>query len=111
MRDEEVERSRLFIRLGWLLSVAVIGTVFVLGGPPTLQIAIVAGMVIGMIISFGYHQAWADPRRYTDAAILRLSIMCVLNGHIAVLYYGALTIAPVCALIVIHFVGRNGSAP
>src|SRR5215813_8364894 len=108
MRDEEVERTRLFIRLGWVLSVGVIGTVFVLGGPLVLQIAVIAGMVIGMIVSFGYHQAWADPQRYTDAAILRLSIMCVLNGHLAVLYYGVLTIAPVCIVIGIHFIGRNG---
>ena len=109
LRDEEVERARMFIRLGWPLSVAVMGTVALLGGPVVLQIAVVAAMVVGMIVSFGYHQKWANPQRYSDTDITRLSVMVVINGHIAVLYYGALTIAPVCVVIGIHFTGRTGA--
>src|SRR5215831_9003250 len=55
MRDEEIARTRLFIRMGWLLSVFAIGTVFVIDAPRALAIVFVAGLVIGMIVSFGLH--------------------------------------------------------
>src|SRR4051812_2518558 len=38
MRNEEVERTRLFIRMGWLLSVAAMATVPFVDAPRTLSI-------------------------------------------------------------------------
>src|SRR5262252_6593872 len=79
MRGEEIARTRLFIRMGWLLSLVGIGTVFVIDAPRALAILFVAGVVIGMIVSFGYHRAFADPRNYTRRRLLTLAVICVVN--------------------------------
>jgi hypothetical protein len=107
MRDEEIARTRLFIRMGWLLSLFAIGTVFVVDAPRALAIAFVAGLVLGMVISFGYHRAFAEPRNYTERALTTLAVICVVNGHLAVLLYGAYTAAPLMIVIGIHFVART----
>ena len=107
MRDEEIARTRLFIRMGWLLSLFGIGTVFVIDAPRALAILFVAGVVIGIIVSFGYHRAFADPRNYTRRALLTLAAICIANGHLAVLLYGTFSAAPILIVIGIHFVART----
>lgn len=107
LRDEEVERTRLFIRMGWVLSIAVMGTVPFVQAPFAMSVALVAGLVIGMIVSFGLHQAFADPERYTERSLLALAIICCVNGNIAVMYYGAFTAAPLVIMVGIHFVART----
>ncbi|MEO8704976.1 MAG: serine/threonine-protein kinase [Kofleriaceae bacterium] len=107
LRDDEVERTRLFIRMGWALSVAVIGTVPFVDAPRAMSAALVTGLVIGMIVSFFYHRAFADPRRYTERALLALAVMCTLNGSLGVMYYGAFTAAPLMIVVGIHFVART----
>jgi hypothetical protein len=107
MRDEEVERTRLFIRMGWVLSVAVIATVPFVRAPFAMSVALVAGLVIGMVVSFVLHQRFADPQRYTERALVTLAVICVINGHLGVMYYGAFTAAPLMVMVGIHFVART----
>ncbi|HEY0993483.1 MAG TPA: serine/threonine-protein kinase [Kofleriaceae bacterium] len=107
MRDEEIERTRRFIRMGWLLSIAAIATVFVVDAPPVIAGLFIAGLVIGMVVSFGYHRAFADPRNYTERALMTLAVICTVNGHLAVLLYGTYSAAPLLIVIGIHFVART----
>ena len=107
MRDEEIERTRLFIRMGWVLSVAVIGTVPFVGAPFAMSVALVAGLVVGMIVSFILHQQFADPVRYTERALVTLAVICVINGHLGVMYYGTFTAAALMIMVGIHFVART----
>jgi serine/threonine-protein kinase len=107
LRAEEIERTRLFIRMGWLLSLVAIATVFVVDASRAMSIVFVAGLVIGMVASFGYHRAFAEPRNYTERALMTLAVICVVNGHIAVLLYGAYTASPLMIVIGIHFVART----
>jgi protein kinase-like protein len=107
MRDEEIARTRLFIRMGWLLSVFAIGTVFVIDTPRAMATTFIAGLVIGMIVSFGFHRAFADPRNYTERRLAVLAVICIVNGHLAVLLYGAYSAAPLMIVIGIHFVART----
>ncbi len=107
LHDEEVERTRLFIRMGWGISVGAIGTVFLLPAPLITQVAMIAAMVLGMVVSFGYHQRFGKPGVYNTDALLRLSVMSIINAHVAVLYYGAFTISPLIVVVGIHFVART----
>ncbi len=107
LRDEEIERTRLFIRMGWLLSVVAIATVFVIDAPRAIAILFIAGLVIGIVVSVGYHRAFAAPRTYTERALMTLAVVCTINGHLAVLLYGAYTAAPLMIVIGIHFVART----
>ncbi len=107
MRDEEVERTRLFIRMGWGVSVVVLATIPFVDAPPALSWVFVIGMLIGMVVSYGFHQRFADPKKYTDRSLVTLAVMCVVNGHIGVLFYGAYTAAPLMVMVGIHFVART----
>ena len=107
MRAEEIERTRQFIRMGWLLSVFAIATVFVVDAPRAIAVLFVAGLVIGILVSAPYHRAFADPRNYTERALMTLAVICTVNGHLAVLLYGTYTAAPLMIVIGIHFVART----
>src|ERR1051325_3551664 len=107
MRDEEIERTRLFIRMGWAISVVTIASVPLLHAPRAMNIGSVAAMAIGIAVSAWFHHAFGDPRRYTGRAMLVLAVMCLVNAHVAVLYYGAFTVTPLIVVIGIHFVART----
>src|SRR5260221_1080321 len=107
MRDEEVERTRLFIRMGWGISIASIGAVPILPAPVATHIAMVTAMLVGIVVSIGFHQRFADPRNYTESALIKLAVMCIINANVAVLYFGAFTISPVILVVGIHFVART----
>jgi hypothetical protein len=110
MRDEEVERTRMFIRMGWAISAATIAGVPLLHAPRAMNIAFVAAMTTGIVVSAWFHRAFADPARYTGRALFALAVMCLVNAHVAVLYYGAFTVTPLIVVIGIHFVARTESA-
>ena len=110
MRDEEIARTRLFIRMGWLVSVMAIGTVFVVDASRAMSIVFVAGLVIGIVVSAGYHRAFAEPRNYTERALVGLAVVCTINGQLAALLYGAYSAAPLMIVIGIHFVARTEAA-
>ena len=107
LRDEEIERTRFFIRMGWMISVIVVATMPFVDAPRGLSIAFTIGLVLGGIISFGYHQAFADPERYTARALAGLTVMSVINGHFGVLYFGTFSGAPLMCVVGIHFVART----
>ena len=107
MRDEEIHRTRVFIRIGWAASVAGMAAFPLLDGVPSVTAAYAAALVLGMLVSFGYHQAFRDPQRYTSRAIFVLGVMTVINTHVAVLYYGTFTVAPLLLVIGMHFIGRS----
>lgn len=107
MRDEEVERTRLFIRMGWLLSVIVMATVFFVRAPLAMSIVFVAGLAIGIVVSAVLHARGRRTARYTEQSLLVLAIICCVNGHLGVLYYGTFTAAPLMIVVGIHFVART----
>jgi eukaryotic-like serine/threonine-protein kinase len=107
LRDEEVARTRVFIRLGWGVTAAGLGAIPFVDGDADVTIAYVAALVLGVIVSAGYHQAFRDPRRFTPRAMLVLGVMSTFNTHVAILFFGAFTLAPVLIVIGLHFMGRS----
>jgi eukaryotic-like serine/threonine-protein kinase len=107
LHDEEIDRTRLFIRLGWAISIGAIGVVPVLPAPRFMQIAMVAAMLLGIAVSFPLHQRFADPVKYTARALFGLAIVSVANSHVAVLYFGPFTLSPLIIVVGLHFLGRT----
>jgi serine/threonine-protein kinase len=107
LRDEEVERTRLFIRMGWAISGVAIAGVPLLHAPRAMSVVFVAALATGIVVSAWFHRAFRDPERYTERAMLVLAVMCLVNAHVAVLYFGTFTITPLIVVIGIHFVART----
>ncbi|HEU4734820.1 MAG TPA: serine/threonine-protein kinase [Kofleriaceae bacterium] len=107
LRNEEIDRTRLFIRMGWAISVAAIGSVPLLHAPRAMSLAFVVAMSLGIVVSLWFHHRFSDPGRYTEGALVVLAVMCLFNAHVAVLYYGTFTVTPIIVVIGIHFVART----
>ncbi|HEY5928088.1 MAG TPA: serine/threonine-protein kinase, partial [Kofleriaceae bacterium] len=107
LHDDEIERTRLFIRLGWLISLAAVGVVPFLPSPLFMQIAMVAGMLLGIVVSYPFHRRFADPKRYSERALFQLAVFTMINTHVAILYFGPFTMCPVIVVVGLHFIGRT----
>jgi len=107
MRAEEIDRTRLFIRMGWVVSVLAGATVPVIDAPRAIAIVYLAGLAIGIVVSASYHRAFAQPHNYTERALVSLAVVCMANGHLTVLLFGTYSAAPLILLIGIHFVART----
>jgi eukaryotic-like serine/threonine-protein kinase len=107
MRNEEIERTRLFIVMGWVISVIAAGTVLFVDAPLAMSIVFVTGLAIGMVYSVFKHREFADPKRFTERSLLSLAVVCVLNGHIGVMFFGAYSAAPMLVVVGLHFIGRT----
>ena len=107
LRNEEIDRTRLFIKLGWGISILSMATVPFLGAPRLMNIAFVGALLFGMIVSFGFHRSFADPAKYSDNALLKLAVLCVFNATVAVFFFGVFTATPGIIVIGIHFAGRT----
>ncbi len=107
LRNEEIERTRLFIVMGWAISIIAICTVPFVAAPEVTTTLFVAGLLVGIAVSVVFYRRFADPELYTERALLGLAMMCMINGHIAVLFYGPFTAAPMLIVVGIHFVART----
>jgi tRNA A-37 threonylcarbamoyl transferase component Bud32 len=107
MRDEEIERTRLIIRMGWAISVVAIAIVPFLHAPRAMSVAFISAMSIGIIVSVVFHGRFVDPAKYNEKSLLALSVMSVINAHVAVLYFGTFTVTPVIVVVGVHFVART----
>lgn len=107
MRNEEIERTRLFIMVGWVISVIAAGTIPFVDAPPVMSIIFVAGLAFGMVYSFFAYRWFADPANYTERALLELCVICVVNGHVGIMFFGAYSAAPILVVVGIHFIGRT----
>jgi serine/threonine-protein kinase len=107
LRNEEIDRTRLFIKLGWAISLLSMATVPFLGAPSAMNIAFCVALAFGMAVSFGFYRAFADPENYNDSALLKLAVLCVLNASVAVLFFGVFTATAGIIVIGIHFAART----
>src|SRR6185503_14751764 len=107
LRDEEIARMRLFILMGWGLSVLAIVTLYFVNAPRPIAIVFIAALVGGFLFSAFQYRAFADPKNYTERALIGLAIVTVINGHLGVFVFGVFSGAPVAVILGLHFVGRS----
>jgi hypothetical protein len=107
LRDEEVQRTRWFIAMGWAISLVGIGTTPFLATPRAMDILFIAAMLLGIAVSVVFHQRFADPRRYSERSLMILAMVSVINAHVAILYYGTFSIASLIVVLGLHFVART----
>jgi len=107
MHHEEVRRTRQFIALGWLVSIASMGVVPLVDVPRWMDIAFIAALVWGIVVSFYFHQRFKDPSKFSGEQMLVLGIFVVINAHVAIAYFGVYSAAPMIAVLGIHFIARS----
>ncbi|MDB4955144.1 MAG: serine/threonine protein kinase [Myxococcales bacterium] len=107
LRGEEVERTRTFIKLGWAATVVGLLTIPFVQSTRMMTIAFVCALALGVVVSLGFFIAFRDPQRYTPRALFVLGVMCVINTHVAILFFGMFTLTSVLMVLGLHFIGRS----
>ena len=107
LADRQVRRTRQFILLGSVISVVAIGTVPFVDAPRAMNVAFIAALVWGMVMGLFFYFRFADPNRYGEKPMLVLGVLSTINAHVAILYYGVFSAAPLILVLGIHFVARS----
>jgi len=111
LRDEEVERTRQFIEIGWVVAVFSVLAVWRLPGDPRLARALLAAIAITVVASLWVHRGLKSAATYRPATMTALAMACVACGVLAILYSGNFAGAPLVIALGIYFFCRTEHRP
>jgi tRNA A-37 threonylcarbamoyl transferase component Bud32 len=109
LRDEEVGRTRGFIRLGWLLGIGTSAAVFALPGDRRIGLALVAATAVTTLASVGIYYRLRDPTSLRSSLMTALALACTACGLLGLIYAGYLSCAPLMAALGVYFFCRTES--
>jgi serine/threonine-protein kinase len=109
LRDEEIDRTRGFIRLGWPIAVGAIGATLVLPGDPELARMLVIAIAATALISVVVYRKLRDVTSLRSPAMAVLAFACVGCGTLATLYCGYFAGAPLMIALGMYFFCRTES--
>lgn len=107
LRDEEVERTRRFIRIGWIVAAFSILAAWLLPGDRKLAQLLASAIGITGLASLGVERVLVGAQEVRGWMMTALALMCVGCGALAVLYTGAYGGAPLMICLGIYFFGRT----
>jgi serine/threonine-protein kinase len=106
LRDEEIERTRTFLRTGWVVALGAAPLVLAVPGDRRIATALLALIGLGVVASLWLYRQLHDTR--FDARRLRvLAIICVLCGQLGVLYCGTFSAAMLITVLGLYFFCRT----
>jgi serine/threonine-protein kinase len=111
LRDEEVDRTRGFVRLGGPIAVAAILATLALPGDPTLRWILVVAIAVTALIAAAVYRTLRDASALRSPAMSVLALACVGCGTLAILYSGYFSSAPLVIALGVYFFCRTESRP
>ncbi len=107
LRDEELERTRRFIRIGWLVAAFAIAGVLRLPGDPLVQRLLLGAIAGTALASVAVERMLARSAAVRGAVMTGLALLCVGCGSLAILYTGVFGGAPLMMVLGIYFFCRT----
>ncbi len=107
LRDEEVDRTRGFIRLGWAIAACSIVATFALPGDPHLGRALALAIAATAVASLGVYVRLRDASSLSSPLMSVLALACCACGFLAVLYTGLFAGAPLIIALGVYFFCRT----
>ena len=110
LRDEELERTRTFLRLGWIVAAATAVAVAVVPGDPQIAAALVTGIAVAVAGSVWLY-------RRLDAAVYRvhrlhaLAFVALGCAELGTLYVGVFSAAPLIVALGLLWFCRTEHRP
>ena len=109
LRDEEIDRTRGFIKLGWPVAVGAIGATLALPGDRELGRLLVISIAVTALISIVVYRKLRDASSLRSPAMAVLAFACVGCGTLATLYCGYYAGAPLMIALGVYFFCRTES--
>jgi eukaryotic-like serine/threonine-protein kinase len=107
---EEVERTRVMAVLCLFITAFATITLPFLAGNDVLRWILIGSMVANFTSSAWIIRHVKRPEDFTDRLQLAVAIFATLTGHLVVLYWGALSAAPMLFVLGIYFFSRGQNA-
>jgi len=109
LRNEEVERTRTFLRIGWVVAVGVVALTLLVPGNRQIATALLSILAVAVLGSIWLDTQLRDAARFDPAKMTALAFACVVCGQLGVLYVGAFSAAPVLTALGLYFFCRTES--
>jgi serine/threonine-protein kinase len=104
LRDEEVERTRTFLRLGWIVAAGTAIAVLVVPGDRRIAAALLASLAVAVAGSAWIYRGLGATATYRVRSLHALAFAAIGCGLLGTLYVGAFSAAPlIVALGVLWF--------
>ena len=104
LHDEEVERTRTFLRLGWLAAAGTAIAIVVVPGDLRIATALLAGLALAVLGSLSIYRELRTSARYSMRRLDALAVTAIVCGQLGILYVGTFSAAPlIVALGVLLF--------
>jgi hypothetical protein len=107
LRDEEVGRTRVFLKIGWVVALGVLVMVLVTPGDRRIATALLSLVGVGLIASVWIHHQLRDPTKFSQRTLSTLAFLCVVCGQLGILYVGVFTAAPLITMLGLYFFCRT----
>jgi hypothetical protein len=107
LRDEEVERTRGFIRIGWLIAVGAIAAIPALPGDRRIGLALAIAIAATALGAGLVYRRLRDARSLRSPMMTALALACTVCGVVGMLYTGYFAGAPLLIALGVYFFGRT----
>ena len=94
LRDEEVERTRTFLRLGWIVAAGTFAAVAIVPGDPQIAAALLTGLAVAVAGSVWLYRDLGAGVAYRVRRLHSLAFVAIACGQLGTLYVGAFSAAP-----------------
>ena len=94
LRDEEVERTRTFLRLGWIIAAGTAAAVMIVPGDPRIAGALLVSLAVAVAGSAWLYRRLATADAYRVHRLHALAFAAIGCGQLGTLYIGAFSAAP-----------------
>jgi len=109
LHNEEIDRTRAFLRTGWAVALFVGVGLALTTGHPGFRIATAIAVAIGLAGSVWIYRDLRNPLRYDPRKLVALALVCVACGQLGILYVGYMSAAPQIVLLGLYFFCRTES--
>ncbi len=107
LRDEEVERTRTFLRIGWIVAAATVVAIITVPGNRQIATMLVICVALAVLISLWIDR---DLRRSARTNVHRLDALAfaaIVCGQLGILYVGIFSAAPLIVALGVFFFCRT----
>jgi eukaryotic-like serine/threonine-protein kinase len=110
LHDEEIQRTRAFLRMGWAVAIGVVAATLLVPGNLQIRIALLVAIGVAVAGSTWIEVQLKNPLRYDPRKITALALVCVVCGQLGILYVGYFSAASLIVLLGLCFFCRTESA-
>jgi eukaryotic-like serine/threonine-protein kinase len=110
LRDEEVARTRTFLRLGWIFAAATVVAVAVVPGDPRIAAALITGVAVAVAGSVWLYRG-LDTAAYRVHRLHTLAFVALACAELGTLYVGVFSAAPLIVALGLLWFCRTEHLP